>query len=334
MTKEIIPIRAARTNRPSCRSSLTEETRRHWPSAPPTATTGSGGMGRPDRTRTSGPYRRTADFRASTTDPDASPLRPNGIGARLGYHDHYVVDGGKARIILTVLVTPAEVQDNQPAVDLLWRTRFRWKLHPRQVTGDTKYGTVENIVGVEDQRMRAYCPALRGRPAAGSFPVQRLHLRRGLRHLSLPEWGDPPFPVTKRVAPSAGSIRPRRPPARPAPSAPGVRPRRAGVGSADTWTRSMWSGCAATTRPKPMPRRCASGRSGWNRCSPKPSSGTGCNASGCGVRRRSTSKPNSSPTGQNLKRLLSKSGWGRRPWPNGATGVALPVAAPPICARW
>ena len=43
-----------------------------------------GRMGRPDRTRTSGTYRRTADFRASTTDPDASPLRPHGTGARLG----------------------------------------------------------------------------------------------------------------------------------------------------------------------------------------------------------------------------------------------------------
>jgi len=39
-----------------------------------------------------------------------------------------VVDSGKARIILTGLVTSAEVQDNQPALDLLWRTRFRWKL--------------------------------------------------------------------------------------------------------------------------------------------------------------------------------------------------------------
>jgi transposase len=114
-----------------------------------------GEMGRPDRTRTSGPYRRTADFRASATDPDAAPLRPSGSGVRLGDHDHDVVDGGKARIILTALVTPAEVQDNQPAVDLLWRTRVRWKLRPRQVTGDTKYGTVENIVAIERERMHA-----------------------------------------------------------------------------------------------------------------------------------------------------------------------------------
>ncbi len=56
-----------------------------------------GKTGRPNRTRTSGAYRRTADFRASPTDPDASPLRPGGSGVRLGYHDHHVVDGGKAR---------------------------------------------------------------------------------------------------------------------------------------------------------------------------------------------------------------------------------------------
>lgn len=42
--------------------------------------------------------------------------------------------------------------------DLLWRVRFRWKLHPRQVTGDTTYGTVANIVAVEDQGIRAYVP--------------------------------------------------------------------------------------------------------------------------------------------------------------------------------
>ena len=44
----------------------------------------------------------------------------------MGYHTHYVVDGGKARVILNVLVTPAEVMENQPMLDLLWRSRFRW----------------------------------------------------------------------------------------------------------------------------------------------------------------------------------------------------------------
>src|SRR5829696_4789142 len=117
-----------------------------------------GRAGRPDRAATSGSYRRTADFRVSTTDADATPM-PHGEGrTRLGYQAHYVVDGGRARIILTTLVTPAEVQENQPALDLLWHARFRWKVRPRQVTGDTKYGTIENIAAIERERIRAYVP--------------------------------------------------------------------------------------------------------------------------------------------------------------------------------
>ncbi len=38
--------------------------------------------------------------------------------------------------------------------------------------------------------------------------------------------------------------------------------------------------------------------------------------------------------GQNLKRLLSKLGWGRRPWPNGAAGVVLPAANPVAVLSW
>jgi transposase len=102
-------------------------------------------------------YRRTSDFWVSTTDPDATPMWTAGK-ARLGYHDHYVVDGGKRRIILAALVTPADVMENQPMLDLLWRVRFRRRLHPCQATGDTTYGTVENIVALEDAGIRAYVP--------------------------------------------------------------------------------------------------------------------------------------------------------------------------------
>ncbi len=105
-----------------------------------------------------GLYQRTSDFKVSTTDPDATPMRLKGGGTHLGYHTHYVVDGGKARIILQVLVTPSEVMDNHPMRDLIFRTRFRWKLRPRQMTGDTKYGTIENIKAMEDQGIRAYVP--------------------------------------------------------------------------------------------------------------------------------------------------------------------------------
>jgi len=73
----------------------------------------------------------------SLTDADASFLRSQ---AHLGYHTHYVVDGGKNRIILAALVTPADIMDNQPMLDLLRWVRFRWQLKPRWAVGDSKYG--------------------------------------------------------------------------------------------------------------------------------------------------------------------------------------------------
>jgi hypothetical protein len=79
-------------------------------------------------------------------------------GAALGDHDHDVVDGGKARIILAALVTPADVMENVPLRDLLWRVCFRRKVWPRQVTGDTTDGTVENIVALEDAGIHAFFP--------------------------------------------------------------------------------------------------------------------------------------------------------------------------------
>jgi hypothetical protein len=79
-------------------------------------------------------------------------------GSVLGYHDHHVVDGGKARIILATLVTPADVMENMSLRDLLWRVCFRRRLRPHQVTGDTTYGTIENIVAVEDAGIRAFFP--------------------------------------------------------------------------------------------------------------------------------------------------------------------------------
>jgi transposase len=114
-------------------------------------------LGAQDRQVKGRTYQRLADLQVSTTDPDATLMQTK-TGVDLGYHTHYVVDGGKARIILHVLVTPAEVMDNQPMRDLLWRVRFRWKLWPRQATGDSKYGTEDNLVAIEDQGIHAYIP--------------------------------------------------------------------------------------------------------------------------------------------------------------------------------
>jgi len=102
-------------------------------------------------------YQRKTDLRVSTTDPDATPIQ-TGVKPALGYRDHYVVDGGKARIILNAVVLPGDIMDNTPMLDLLNRARFRWHLHPKRAIADAKYGTIENIVALEDADIRAYVP--------------------------------------------------------------------------------------------------------------------------------------------------------------------------------
>jgi Transposase DDE domain len=116
------------------------------------------GAGRQERTVARWGYRRMADMRVSTTDPDASPMhhKKNKSSGRLGYLTHCVEDGGKARVILNVLVTGAEVTENLPMLEMLFRSTFRWGLRPRSVTGDAAYGTRENIAAIEKAGIRAY----------------------------------------------------------------------------------------------------------------------------------------------------------------------------------
>src|SRR5215216_986027 len=104
-------------------------------------------------------YQRTTDDRVSPIDPDATPMQASqGGSAVLGYRDHYVVDGGKARIILSALVTPASITDNTPILDLVDWVCSRWRIEPKIAAGDTKYGTVPNIVGLEERGIKAYLP--------------------------------------------------------------------------------------------------------------------------------------------------------------------------------
>ena len=121
-------------------------------------------------------YERTVDSNISLTDPDASPMnRFTGDKTTLGYHTHYVVDGGKARIILAALVTPASIMDNTPMLDLERWVRFRWRIIPRIAVGDTKYGTVANIVGLEQDRIRAYLPTADLTRRTPYYPLAAFH---------------------------------------------------------------------------------------------------------------------------------------------------------------
>jgi hypothetical protein len=69
---------------------------------------------------------------------DGTLMRAQGDGsAVLGYRDHYVIDGGKARIIPSVLVTPASVMDNTPMLDLVDWVFSQWQLAPKIVAPDS-----------------------------------------------------------------------------------------------------------------------------------------------------------------------------------------------------
>jgi transposase len=288
-----------------------------------------GRAGRPDRTKCSGSYRRTADFRISTTDPDATPMPSGDSGTRLGYQDHYVVDGGRARIILAALVTPAEVQENQPALDLLWWARFRWKLRPRQVTDDTKYGTVANIAAIEAQGIHAYVPLSTAGQRAGRFGAQdfRYDAAADVYHC-------PGGVVLRFLSQSAA-------PHRRIYQAPGAacaacalraqcttsrRGRRVSRSLDEAFLDRVRGHHTTEAYQKAMRKRQVwveplfAEAKDWH-----------------GLRRfrlRGLEKVNGEAlliaAGQNLKRLLSWRGWGRRPCPSGPAGIVLPALQSPM----
>ena len=226
--------------------------------------------------------------RVSRTDPDATLMRKAGDGpAVLGYQTHYVVDGGRARIILHALTTPGDVRESQPLLDLLWRVRFRWRVRPKHAVGDSKYGTVENIMALEDAGIRAYFPladtdAPRRAPTTPWPPSRTTPSGTSTAAPRASPCGATGSPG--RRSSSATSPTPRS--ATPARSRPPARRGRPAATSTARSTRRTSTGCGPTTRPSPTRRRCASGRSGSSRCSGRPSSGTACGSSASAAWRR------------------------------------------------
>ena len=133
-------------------------------------------------------YKRITDEQVSPVDPDASPMRPSGGGsAILGYRDRYVVDGGKARIILSALMTPVSIVDNTPMLDLVDWVKSRWQLDPKLAVGDAKYGTVKNIVGLEEAGNKAYMPIPDLSRRTGFYPAEDFQYNAELDHYVCPQ---------------------------------------------------------------------------------------------------------------------------------------------------
>ncbi len=274
----------------------------------------------PERPPSDG-YERKSDRQVSTTDPDAVAMKTRGERAALGYHDHYVIDGGKARIILNALVTPADVMENAPMLPLLRRAIFRWRVKPKRVIADTTYGTAENVREIEESGIRAYVP--------------------------LPDWDqrtpyygpslftyDPEY--DRYVCPQGETLRKRK--------------------TKYTEEKVIYAADAAVCNACPVKAACTASEHGRQIARPfdadyldrvrgyheteaykkamrkrkvwiEPLFGEAKQWHGMRqFRLRGLQKVNMEglfiATGQNLKRLLSAKGWGRRPWPDGAVGFA------------
>jgi transposase len=312
-----------------------------WPVAPTEATKAEvaeraaqrpdwiGNAGRPDRAVTSGAYRRTADFRLSLTDFDATPMHQGDGRTHLGYQDHYVVDGGKARIILAALVAPAEVQEHQPALDLLWWTRFRWKLRPRQITGDTKYSTLENIVAIENEGIRAYVPLSEAGRRPGLFNEQDFLYDTATDTYRCPAGQHLHFLThcqTKQRRIYAAPAGVCRACVLKSQCTTSSRGRRVGRSLHEPYRDRVRGYHNTEPYAKAMRKRQVwveplfAEAKAWH-----------------GLRRfrlRGLEKVNGEAlliaAGQNLKRLLRWRGWGRRPFPNGTAGIALPAFLPSV----
>ncbi len=272
-----------------------------------------------------GSYQRTSDIRISTTDPDATPMRLKAGGTHLGYHTHYVIDGGKRRIILAVLVTPGEVMDNHPMQDLLWHTCFRWHLRPKQVTADSLYGTGENLKAIEEARIRAYIPvAERGQHNMGYYGLAQFTYDASQDQYRCPQ----------------GQI------LRPAYRMEGTQEIQYRADAATCNVCPVKAQCTESPRGRHVHRsffadyvqrvkgyqqtfayqKAKNKRQVWI----EPLFGEGKQWHGMGrFRLRRLWRVNCEAlmiaSGQNLKRLLQKRGWGRRPFPAQAVALMPPV---------
>jgi transposase len=289
--------------------------------------------GAPDRTIVRDGYRRRSDFEASTTDPDAALMAFKKGGLHFGYHDHYAVDGGKARIILEVLVTPADVMENQPFLDMLWRICFRWQLRPDQVTGDTTYGTVENIVGVEDQKIHACVPLPDFDQRTPFYGASRFTYDPGRDEYRCPEGRV----LRRRKAKYTEGVVVYRADAAICNACP-LKAACTESSQGRQVQRSLYVEYLDRVRSyheTPAYEKAMAKRKVWV----EPLFGEAKDWHGLRrFRLRRLWKVNIEAlliaTGQNLKRLLRQRGWGRRPWPNGSPEAPLTTRARAQSPRW
>lgn len=280
--------------------------------------------GQPDRSIKRGGYQRTSDLWVSLTDPDAVLMRQHNHGVKGRYRDHYLVDGGKARIILGVLVTAADVMENMPFLDMVWRACFRWKLRPRSATGDTTYGTVEIIRALEDAGIRAYVPITDWDKRTSFFGRDTFHYDAEADQYTCPSGAVLAWERHDYVN-QAHHYRADAATCNACPLKPKCTPSDEGRSLRRSFYQEYLERVAAYHLTEAY-KKAYQKRKVWV----EPLFGEGQQWHGLRrFRLRTLAKVNCegvmTATGQNLKRLLSWRGWGRRHYPGAAHGVVLPL---------
>jgi IS5 family transposase len=98
----------------------------------------------------------------SPTDPDAATHSRRGVGTVLGYRDHRLTDDRRGVIVATH-VTPADGDDGAQLPVLLEKMRAALERLPREVTGDSQYGTRDNYARCAELGIDAYLKKRRGK---------------------------------------------------------------------------------------------------------------------------------------------------------------------------
>lgn len=98
----------------------------------------------------------------SPVDPDAATSTRKSSGTLLGYRDHRLIDD-RAGIILATMATPANTDDGAMLPELLARQEQYLHQCPKEVVGDSMYGTRGNYALLEAQGTLGYLKKRRGK---------------------------------------------------------------------------------------------------------------------------------------------------------------------------
>jgi Transposase DDE domain len=165
-------------------------------------------------------------------------------------------------------------------LDLLWRVCFRWHLRPRQVTGDTTYGTGENIQAPEERGIRAYMPLPDWGDKAGYFGLARFQYEAEQDVFRCPQGQVLRFLHTDYTAERV-AYRARAAVCNACPVKAQCTPSAHGRVVQRSFYAAYFERVRAYQQTAPMPKLCASGKCGSSHCLPRPRTGTACAASAC-----------------------------------------------------